>query len=164
MEDEWTTEDVRERSSLPTQIVLQTRHRARRLPDKTMTAESAYRVFFETYDKIEANRKQQRLLLNPKYLKASDNDTKRVLEEKSKDLIWVVDEVPFLRDIEKFRTDFVGYCEDPFRANKSMKAAHQIESELSSMEEKLKTENLSDSEKQTLYNQVEPLVDKLDNF
>ena len=42
-----------------------------------------------------------------------------------------------------------------------MKAAHSIESELSSLEEKLKTENLSDSEKQTLCNQVERLVEKL---
>ena len=54
---------------------------------KTMTAEIEYRGFFETYDNLEANRKQQRLLLNPKYLEAFDNDTKRMLEEKSKILI-----------------------------------------------------------------------------
>ena len=64
--------------------------------NKTMTAKSAYRVFFETYEKLEANRKHQKLLLKPKYLEAFDNDTKRKLEEKSKYLRWVVDEVPFL--------------------------------------------------------------------
>ena len=61
-----------------------------------MTAESAYRGFFETYDNLEANKKRQRLLLKPKYLEAFDNDTKRMLEEKSKVLERVVDKVPFL--------------------------------------------------------------------
>ena len=69
-----------------------------------------------------------------------------MLEEKSKDLRCVV-EVPFLRDIERFCTDFIGNCDDTFRAYKTVKIAHQIESELSSLEEKLKTENLSNSEK-----------------
>ena len=55
---------------------------------KTMTAESAYRCFFETYDNLEVNRKQQKLILKPKYLEAFDNDTKRMLEEKSKVLRW----------------------------------------------------------------------------
>ena len=122
-----------------------------------MTAESAYRVFFETYDKLEASRKQQRLPLKPKYLEVFDNDTKRMLEEKSKDLLWVVDEVPFLRGIGKFRTEFVGYYEDTFRAYKTVKAARSIESELAILEEKLKSEYLSDSEKQTLCNPVERL-------
>ena len=81
--------------------------------NKTMTAESAYRIFFETYDNLEANRKQQRLLLEPKYLEAFDNDTKRMLEEKSKDLRCVV-EVTFLRDIERFCTDFIDDCDDTF--------------------------------------------------
>ena len=84
--------------------------------NKTMTAESANRVFFETYDMLEGNRKQQKLLLNPKYLEALDNDTKRMLEEKSKHLRCVVDEVPFLRDIEKFSAEFVGYCVNTLRA------------------------------------------------
>ena len=84
--------------------------------------------------------------------------------EKSKDLRWVIDEVPFLRDIKRFRSDFVGDCEDTFRAYKTVKTAHQIESELSSLEEKLKVQNLNDSEKQTLCNQVERLVEKLDKI
>ena len=115
-----------------------------------MTAESAYRVFFETYDNLEANRKQQRLLLKPMDLEAFNNDAKLMLEDKSKDLSWVVDEVPSLRDIKRFRTDFVGDCGDTFQAYKTVKAAHQIESESSSLLEKLKTENLSNSKKQTL--------------
>ena len=126
-----------------------------------MTAESAYRVFFETYDNLEANRKQQRLLLKPKYLNAFDNGTKRMLEEKNKGLRWVVDELPSLRDIEKFRTEIVGYCENIFRAHRTVKAGHSIKSELWNLEEKIKTENLSDSEKQTLCNQVERLVENL---
>ena len=111
-----------------------------------MTAESAYRVFFETYNNLEANRKQQRLLLKPMDLEAFNNDAKLMLEDKSKDLRWVVDEVPSLRDIKRFRTDFVGDCGDTFQAYKTVKAAHQIESESSSLLEKLKTENLSNSD------------------
>ena len=38
--------------------------------NKTMTAEGAYRCFFETYDNLEDNRQQQRLLLNQSTLKA----------------------------------------------------------------------------------------------
>ena len=132
--------------------------------NKAMTLKGVYQFFFETYDKLEANKNQQRLLFKPKYLEAFDNDTKRVLEGKSKVLRWAVDEVPFLRDIEKFHTKYVGFCEDTFRAYKTVKPAHSIESELSSLEEKLTTENLSDSEKQTLCNQVERLVEKLDDI
>ena len=81
--------------------------------NRTITAESAYRGFFETYN-LQANRKQQRLLLKPKYLEAVDIDTKRMLEEKSKVLRSVVDQVQFLRDIEMFRTGFSGFCGDTF--------------------------------------------------
>ena len=132
--------------------------------NKTMTDKSVNRGFFETYDNLEANRKQQRLLLKPKYLEAFDNDTKRMLEEKSKVLKSVVDKVPFLRDIEMFRTDFSGYCEDTLRAYKTVKVAHPIFSELTNLEKKLKTEISSDSEKQTLCNLVERLVEKLDEI
>ena len=59
--------------------------------NKTMTAEGVYRCFFETYDNLEDNRQQQRLLLKPKYFEGFDNDTKRMLEEKSKVLRTVVD-------------------------------------------------------------------------
>ena len=52
--------------------------------NKTMTAEGAYRCFFETYDNLEDNQQQQRLLLKPKYLENFDNDIKRNLEERVK--------------------------------------------------------------------------------
>ena len=65
--------------------------------------EGAYRCFFETYDNLEDNRQQQRLLLKPKYFESFDNDTKRMLEEKRKVLRWVVDKVPDLRGIEDCR-------------------------------------------------------------
>ena len=126
-----------------------------------MTAESAYRGFLETYDNLEANRKQQRLLLKPKYLETFNYETKRMIEEKSKILRWVVDKVPFLRDIEMFRTEFFSHWKDIFR--KSVKAADPIFSELTNLK-KLKTEISSDSEKQTLCNQVERLVENLDKI
>ena len=34
--------------------------------------------------------------MKPRYLEAFDNDTKRMLEEKSEVLRWVVDKVPIL--------------------------------------------------------------------
>ena len=61
-----------------------------------MTAESAHQFFFETYDSLEDNTRQQRLLFKPKYLEAFDKETKRMLENKSKFLRRVVDKVPSL--------------------------------------------------------------------
>ena len=72
---------------------------------KTISAERTYQCFFETYDELEENRKQQRLLLKPKYFEIFDSDTQRTLEEKSKVLRWVVEKVPFPRDIESLRTE-----------------------------------------------------------
>ena len=63
-----------------------------------------------------------------------------------------------------FRTDFSGNCEDTFPAYKIVKTAHPIFSKLTNLEIKLKTEISSDSEKQTLCNQVERLVEKLDQI
>ena len=132
--------------------------------NKTMNAKSAYRGFVETYDNLEANKRQKMLLLKPKYRESFDNDTKRMLEEKSKVLRWVVDKVPFLRVIEILRTEFFSYWKDIFRGYKSVKSACPILSEPTNLEKKLKTENSSDSEKQTLCNQVEQLVEKLDEI
>ena len=84
-----------------------------------------------------------------------------MLEEMSKVLRSVVDKVPFLRDIEMLRTEFSDYCQDTFRSYKTVNAAHPIFSELTNLENKLKTEISSDSEKQILCNQVEWLVEKL---
>ena len=88
----------------------------------------------------------------------------RMLEEKSKFLRWLVDKVPYLRDIEMFRTAFSGYCEDTFWAYKTVKTAQPIFNKLTILKNKLKTEIWSDSEKQTLCNQVERLVEKLDEI
>ena len=80
--------------------------------NKTMTAEGAYRCFFETYDNLEDNRQQQMLLLKPKYFESFDNDTKCMLEEKSKVLRWVVDKIPDLQDNEDCRAvQYIGrFC------------------------------------------------------
>ena len=61
-----------------------------------------------------------------------------------------------------FPTEFFSHWKDIFRAYKSLKAAAPIFCELTNLENKLKTEISSDSEKQTLCNQVERLVEKLD--
>ena len=53
------------------------------LRKKTVSAERAYQCFFETYDEMEENRQLQKLLLKPKFFEVLDNDTKRILEEKS---------------------------------------------------------------------------------
>ena len=84
---------------------------------KTMTAEGAYRCFFETYDNLEDNRQQQSLLLKPKYFESFDNDTKRMLEKKSKVLRWVVDKIPDLQDIEDCRAVVVDYRKNFFHEN-----------------------------------------------
>ena len=82
---------------------------------KTVSAERAFQCFFETYDDLEENRKQQRLLLKPKYFEIFDSDTKRILEEKSKVLRWVVEKVPFLRDIENLHTEVFVCRKDTLR-------------------------------------------------
>ena len=132
------------------------------IQNKTMTAEGAYRCFFETYDNLEDNRHKQRLLLKPKYFENFDNDTKRMLEEKSKVLRWVVDKVPDLRDIEDCREVVVDYRKDTLRVYKLLEDSVSIENELLKLEKKLKAEKLSDSEKQILCNRTERLLQKLD--
>ena len=106
--------------------------------NKTMTAEGAYRCFFETYDNLEDNPQQQRLILKPKYFESFDNDTKRMLEEKSKVLRWVVDKVPDLRDIENCRAVVVDYRKDTLRWYKLLEDSVPIENELLEIEKKLK--------------------------
>ena len=112
-----------------------------------MTAEGAYRCFFEKYDKLEDNRRQQSLLLKPKYFESFNNYTKRMLEEKSKVLRWLVDKVPDLRDIEDCRSVVVDYRKNTLRVYKLLEDSVPIENKLLKLEKKLKAENLSDSEK-----------------
>ena len=131
--------------------------------NKTMTAEGAYRCFFETYN-LEDNRQQQRLLLKPKYFESFDNDTKRMLEEKSKVSRWVVDKVPDLRDIEDCRAVVVDYRKNTLRWYKLLEDSVPIENELLELEKKLKSENLCDSEKQILCDQAERFLEKLDEI
>ena len=132
--------------------------------NKTMTAEGAYRCFFETYDDLEDSRQQQRLLLKPKYFENFDNDTKRMLEEMKKVLRWVVDKVPDLRDIEDCRAVVVNYRKDTLRLYQLLEDSDQIGNELLELQEKLKAENLSESEKQTLCDQAERLLERLDGI
>ena len=104
---------------------------------------------------MEENIQQQRLILKPKYFENFDNDTKRILEEKSKVLRWLVEKVPFLRDIERFRKEFDESRKDPLRAYKLVEATKPNYNELSKLEKNLKSENLSDSKKPTLCNEME---------
>ena len=128
--------------------------------NKTRTAEGAYQCFFD----LEDNRQQQRLLLKPKYFESFDNDTKRMLEEKSKVLGWVVDKKPDLQDIEDCRAVVVDYRKDTLRWYNILEDSVPIENELVDFEKKLKSENLSDSEKQILCDQAERLLEKQDEI
>ena len=130
--------------------------------NKTMTAEGAYWCFFETYDNLEDNRQQQRLLLKPKYFESFDNDTKRMLEEKRKVLRWVVDRILDLQFFENCRAVVVDYRKDTLRVYKLLGDYVPIENELSELEKKLKVEDLSEPEKQILRDQAERLLENLD--
>ena len=87
-----------------------------------------------------------------------------MLEEKSKVLRRVVDKVPDLRDIEDCRATVVDYWNNTMRVYKLLENSVPIENELLKLENKLKAENLSDSEKQILCNQAERFLEKLDEF
>ena len=87
-----------------------------------------------------------------------------MLDEKSKVLRWVVDKVPDLQDIEYCRAVVVDYPKDTLREHKLLEDSVPIENELLKLEKKLRAENLSDSEKQTLCNQAERLLEKLDKI
>ena len=125
--------------------------------NKKMTAEGAYWCFFETYENLEDNRQQQRGLLKPKYFESFENDTKRMLEGKRKVLRWVVDKVPDLRGVEDCRVIVVDYRKDTLREYKLLGDYVPIANELLELEEKLKAENLSESEKQIVCDQAERL-------
>ena len=58
------------------------------------------------------------LLLKPKNFENFDNDTKRMLEEKSKLLRWVFHKVPFRQEIERFRTKIFDCRTDTMQAYK----------------------------------------------
>ena len=60
-----------------------------------------------------------------------DNETKRMLEKKSKIFRWVVDNIPLLRDIERCCTDVADCRTDTIEVFKLMEASAPILIELS---------------------------------
>ena len=87
-----------------------------------------------------------------------------MLEENSKVLRWVVDKIPDLQDIEDCRAAVVDYRKDTLRWCNILEDSVPIENELVELEKKLKSENLSDSEKQILCDQAERLLEKRDEI
>ena len=57
--------------------------------NKKMSAERLYRCFFEAYDELEENIKQQRQILKPKHIEGFDADIERKLGEKKEDTLMV---------------------------------------------------------------------------
>ena len=108
---------------------------------KTISAVTAYQCFFETYDEIEENRKQQWLLLKPKFFEIFDSDTKRNLEEKSEVLRWVAEKVPFLQDIEIFRTEDSECRKDTLRHYTISKQKEYFYREAAKLEKELGSKN-----------------------
>ena len=86
-----------------------------------------------------------------------------MLEELRKVLQWVVDKVPDLGDIEDCPA-IVDYRKDTLREYKLLGDYVQIKNELLELENKLKAENLSESEKQIPCDQAERLLEKLDEI
>ena len=117
-----------------------------------MRAESAYRCVFDTYDKLQGNKLQQWLLLKLNYFEKCGSDTNCMLEEKGKYSRWVVDKVPFLRDIKHCCRDVANCRENKLRASKLVEAVASILIELSKMEKNSKAENARDSEKPCVIN------------
>ena len=52
--------------------------------NKSMTGIQAYKRFYETFDRLEENRRDQMKLLKSKYQDPFASDTKRMLDEKKK--------------------------------------------------------------------------------
>ena len=77
---------------------------------------------------------------------------------------WVVDKIPDLQDIEDCRAVVVDYRKDTLRWYNILEDSVPIENELIELEKKLKSENLSDSEKQILCDQAERLLEKRDEI
>merc|ERR1711894_169293 len=62
--------------------------------NKSMTGIQAYKRFYETFDRLEENRRDQMKLLKAKYQDPFASDTKRMLDEKKKILSWLLNDVP----------------------------------------------------------------------
>ena len=122
-------------------------------------------MFLREVRQLEDNRQQQRLLLNPKYFENFDNDTKRMLEEKSKVLRWVVDKVPDLRDIEDCRAVVVDYRKDTLRWYKliSLRFCSNRERIVRARKE-IESRILTESDKRIMCGQAERLCERLDEI
>ena len=83
-----------------------------------------------------------------------------MLEEKSKVLQWVVDKIPDLQEIEDCRAVVVDYRKETLQGYNILEDSVPIENELVELEKKLKSEDLSDSEKQILCDKAEWLLEK----
>ena len=81
--------------------------------NKTVSAERAYRCFFETYDEPEDKRHQQRQCLKPKYSDSFVADTERKMHEKKKTFKWLVEQIAnFEKKIELCRKEIVNHRKD----------------------------------------------------
>ena len=83
--------------------------------NKSMTGIQAYKRFYETFDRLEENWRDQMKLLKAKYQDPFASDTKRMLDEKRKILSWLLKEVPDLDDIVYGRSKVSNYREDTLR-------------------------------------------------
>ena len=91
-------------------------------------------MFLRDVQQLGRQQKTARLLLKPKYFENFDNDTKRMLEEKSKVLRWVVDKIPDLQDIEDCRAVVVDYRKNTLRWYNKLEDSVPIENELVELE------------------------------
>ena len=83
--------------------------------NKSMTGIQAYKRFYETFDRLEENRRDQMKLLKAKYQDPFASDTKRMLEEKNKILSWLLNKVPDLPTIVNLRSRASDYRANTLR-------------------------------------------------
>ena len=130
---------------------------------KTVFAERAYQCFFETYDDLKKRRQQQRQLLKPKYLDSLDNDTKRILEEKSFAMgSW---KNALSRRHWKFpqRSPRLSERHHATLHNVTSQECESFYRDAAKLEEQLGSEHFTDSRKQALCSKLEQSVTKLDS-
>ena len=160
------TESTRKRASWPTQNVLQTCHWARRLPDTKQNNDCRKCVSWLLRDVRQLRRQQKaaKVTIEAKVFRSFRQWHQAYVRRKEQCFEIGSWQSTISPRHEMFRIDFSGYCEDTFRAYKTVKVAQPISSELTNLENRLKSEISSDSEKATLCNQMERLVEKLDEI
>ena len=70
----------------------------------TMSAEKAYRCFFETYDKLEEKIQPQRQLLKQNYLEKLGVDSEQKLDENNKTLKWLFEQITKFEELKEYRS------------------------------------------------------------